>query len=203
MVHTRLRFRLCSIALTCPISDQALVLESRGSGKPQRGIVTSVQVVLQAQHGKRHGRAVGPGTLPRGVRRRRRVGVAHHQPLVEEGHDHLLGVGRELLEQRCRVRVGRLEEDLGGGAHAVGRLRCQGLRLEALRNVEEDLVWLLADDGMLPEGSTLVSMLEMGKMLRRRDSSRLGKRPGSCGNRIPLTTRIWWAKGQNIYLLVN
>jgi len=84
------------------------------------------RVMLQSQQGKRHGRAVGPRPPPR-VRRRRRVGVAHRQPLVEEGHDHLLRVGRELLEERRRVRVGRLEEHLCGGAHAVGRLRRQGL----------------------------------------------------------------------------
>lgn len=147
--------------------SSACPLEIRVSVKSQLGIVASVQVVLQAQHGKCHGRSVSPGPLPRGVRRRRRVRVAHHQPLVEEGHDHLLGVGRELLEQRRRVRVGRLEEDLGRGAHAVGRLRCQGLRLEALRDVEEDLVWLLTDDGMLPEGLTLVTMLGMRKMFRK------------------------------------
>lgn len=89
--------------------------------------------------------------------------MADRQPLVEEGHDHLLRVGRELLEQRRRVRVGRLEQDLGGRAHAVCGLRRQGLRLEALCYVEEDLVGLLADGGVLPGGRMSVPMFEYGE----------------------------------------
>lgn len=90
--------------------------------------------------------------------------MADCQPLVEEGHDHLLRVGRELLEQRRRVRVGRLEQDLGGCAHAVCGLRRQGLRLEALRDVEEDLIGLLADGGVLPGGLMLVPIFQHGQV---------------------------------------
>lgn len=120
------------------------------------------RLLLQAQHREGHGRAVGPRP-PSRVRRWRRVGMADRQSLVEEGHDHLLRFGRELLEERRRVRVGRLEQDLGRGAHTVRGLRRQGLRLEALRDVEEDLVGLLADGRVLPGEWMLVSLLNVGK----------------------------------------
>lgn len=150
------------------------MLAFRSSLNSQRCIIYCDWVLLQAQHRESHGRGVGPRPPPR-VRRRRCVGVAHRQPLVEEGHDHLLRVGRELLEQRRRVRVGRLEQDLGGGAYAVCGLRRQGLRLEALCDVEEDLIGLLADGGVLPGELMLVPMLKHGQVpFGRGFLSRLG-----------------------------
>lgn len=88
--------------------------------------------------------------------------MADRQSLVEEGHDHLLRIRRELLEQRRRVRVGSLEQYLGGGADTVRGLRRQGLRLEALCDVEKDLVGLLADSRVLPGRWMLVSMSNLG-----------------------------------------
>lgn len=144
----------------CHPEISMLALSPRLNSQP--GINALRPGPLQAQHGEGHGRAVGPRP-PSRVRRWRRVGMADRQPLVEEGHDHLLRLGSELLEKRRRVRVGRLEQDLGRGAHTVRGLRRQGLRLEALRDVEEDLVGLLADGRVLPGELVLVSLSNIGK----------------------------------------
>lgn len=99
------------------------------------------------------------------------------KPLVEMTHDHLLGIGRELLEERCRVGAGRLEEHLGRCTHALGGLCRQRLGLEGLGDVDEDLARTLTDGGVLAVG---------GQGISRRTSGRSGHLGGGATRKLGL-----------------
>lgn len=78
--------------------------------------------------------------------------------LVEIAHNDLLSVGWELLQERCWVGARGLQQDLGRRADTLGGLRSQGLGLEGLCDVHENLSWALADGRVLP-GEYFISIV--------------------------------------------